>query len=138
MGDISPGTSPVDQVYALLGLTESNGGIALVPPENVERFIAMYPQNLKYAAANIALQLATDAALAADPQQFSLQGVMSVAFRDPAAHWMSIYRSMLQMAEDDYNRDRQAVNAVFTELTNRHQIEEVAEWSLPRRSHKLR
>lgn len=125
----STGASPVEQVYTLLGLTESNGGVDLVPPEDVEKAIAMYPQNLKYAAANIAFSLANAAAIAADPQQFSLQGVMSVSFHDPSSHWRAVGNTLLKMADTEYNRDRQPVNAVITELKNRHALEPEPEYS---------
>lgn len=126
------GTSPVDQVYTLLGLTESNGGVELVPPEDVEKAIAVYPQNLKYAAANIAFSLANAAAIAQDPQQFSLQGVLSVSFHDPSAHWRSVGNTLLKMADSEYNRDRQPVNTVITELRGRHELEPEPEYGASR------
>lgn len=134
----STGMSPVEQVYTLLGLTETNGGVDLVPPADVERAITLYPQNLKYAAANIAFGLANAAAIASDPQQFSLQGVMSVSFHDPAAHWRSVGNVLLKMADSDYKRDRKPINVVFTEMRNRHEVEEDYDYAPPRRKgHRL-
>lgn len=128
---------PVAAVYALLGLTETNGGMDLVPPEDVERALMLYPQNLKYAASSIAMNLANQAAMAADPQQFSLQGVMSVAWHDPAAHWRSVAKFLQGQADSDYNRDRQPANAITTQLQTPYDIEEGHEYA-PHRKNAFR
>lgn len=128
---------PISSVYALLGLTEANGGIALVPAEDVEMAISLYPQNLKYAASNIAMMLANAAAIAADPQQFSLQGVMSVAFHDPSAHWRAVAKVLLQQADAEYNAGREPVNMVVTQFKSRYEIDEAADYS-PNRHNPFR
>ena len=128
--------NPIETVYALLGLTEANGGMALVTQDEVAVAIQLYPQSYKYAASSIAMNLANAAAIANDPQQFALQGVMSVAWRDPAAHWRAVAKALISQADAEYNRDRQAPNAVMTELRTRYEVEEAAEYS-PARSHKF-
>lgn len=137
MSTIITELNPIQTVYALLGLTESNGGMALVPEGDVAIAIQLYPQNLKYAASSIAMNLANKAAIANDPQQFSLQGVMSVAWHDPAAHWRAVAKSLLAQADADYQRDREPANLVVSQFTTNWEIEEAAEYSPPRRSHKL-
>lgn len=129
--------TPVEQVYTLLGLTESNGGISLVPVEDIQRAIDLFPQNIKYAASNVATQLATKAAAANDPSQFSLQGVMSVGFRDPSAYWRHMASWLLEQADIEYNRDRRPDRMTISELKNRHQVEPEGEYA-PARYRGLR
>lgn len=125
--------SPVEQVRVLLGLTETNGGLDLVPEEEIEDAISMYPQNLKYAAANIALSLANAAAIDADPQSFALQGVMSMSFQDPAAHWRSVYRFLLEQGEREYERQRELDAPHFSAIVHRDQVEDELEYSKMRK-----